>query len=789
MAERRHRQGNDVWRTRPAWGGGIALLVALTSVGTVGQGTPTFSVDDVSVTEGQSGQTFVDVIVRLTNPNATESSIGFTTNDDTALGGLLTASFPSAGPVTLGDGPSSPYEIPIAVSGVTGLLTSLSIFLESFNHSSPDDIDILLVSPSGEAMVLQSDAGPAVNPNTVNYGLRDYGPPITTTLLGGFYNPTSRGPADVFPAPAPAGPHAEAVPEGTATLSSAFGGTNPVGTWRLYMWDDEAGGTGSVNRVVLTTGVPEPGKDYADVFGRLTFPAGVTARTVRVAVTGDTTVEPDETFFISLGVPVNGVIGDGRGDVTIRNDDGGSGGLPPTTVNDAYQAFANTQLSVPAPGVLANDMTNLGGTMSAQVVTPPSLGSLTMASDGSFAYIPRPGVGGIDSFTYRAVNAAGEGNFATVTITINAARPTAANDRYNATLFQRFVARSASNGLLSNDLSNGGGPMTVVLVDAPTRGTVRVAPDGGFVYTPTDRNGIVQDSFTYRAVNSFGESDVAKVDIIDDALEGLVRVAEMLADGVDRTVTMRFDPPSGPAPSQYALTGGTQPGETLAVLPTGSPYPIFRFTTPLTGSYFVRMHPLDGLTLGGASNEVPLHLNTTVTPSAPVHLLGAVDGSNLTLAWKNTYGGGIPTDTFLRVSGALSLTVPLGPTETFTYTPVPSGTYTFEVFNGNSGGVSAASNAVTLTFPGPCAPPQMPENFLLYVTGRILGAIWDLPANGPAPNGYLLHVTSPIFTGSVPLRTTNIRAQAVPGAYSVSLEATTDCGSSARTPAQTVVVR
>jgi hypothetical protein len=201
------------------------------------------------------------------------------------------------------------------------------------------------------------------------------------------------------------------------------------------------------------------------------------------------------------------------------------------------------------------------------------------------------------------------------------------------------------------------------------------------------------------------------------------------------------------------------------------------------------MHSLLGTSQSGPSNEVPLHVNTTVTPSAPANLLGAVDGSNLTLAWKNTFVGGIPTNTFLRVTGDASVTIPLGPTETFTYSPVPAGQYSFEVLSANAGGVSAASNKVTLAFPGSCSPPQMPTKFLLSVNGLRMGAIWDLPLAGPAPSGYTLNVTSPVFTGRVPnIRTTNIRAQVVPGAYTASLEATSACGASARTPTQTVVV-
>jgi hypothetical protein len=166
-----------------------------------------------------------------------------------------------------------------------------------------------------------------------------------------------------------------------------------------------------------------------------------------------------------------------------------------------------------------------------------------------------------------------------------------------------------------------------------------------------------------------------------------------------------------------------------------------------------------------------------------------MDGSSLTLAWKNTFRGGIPTNSVLRVTGSASATVPLGQTETFSFSPVPPGTFTFEVLNGNAGGVSAASNAVTLTSPGICNPPEMPEDFLLYVNGLVLGAVWDLARGGPAPNGYLLNVTSPVFTGSVPLSGRSIEATVPPGTYTASVQATATCGASAVTPVQTVVVQ
>jgi hypothetical protein len=186
------------------------------------------------------------------------------------------------------------------------------------------------------------------------------------------------------------------------------------------------------------------------------------------------------------------------------------------------------------------------------------------------------------------------------------------------------------------------------------------------------------------------------------------------------------------------------------------------------------------------------------------------DGSSLTLAWKNTFTGGIPTNTILQVTGDANVTLPLGLIDTFSYPAVPAGTYTFAVLNGNSV-LGPLSNGITLTFPATCTPPQTPENFLLYIpqtpasptstaapshtpqdirplAGSLLGAIWDLPLIGAAPSGYRLDITSAIFTGSLPIAQRSISAPVPPGPYTMSVRATNACGVSPPSPPQTVTV-
>ena len=99
--------------------------------------------------------------------------------------------------------------------------------------------------------------------------------------------------------------------------------------------EGNSGTTNAVFTVTLSAAAPFPvtvnyatangtataGSDYAAQAGNLTFTAGQTSKTISVPVQGDTTVEPDETFFVNLSSAAGGVIGNPQGTGTILNDD------------------------------------------------------------------------------------------------------------------------------------------------------------------------------------------------------------------------------------------------------------------------------------------------------------------------------------------------------------------------------------------------------------------------------------------------------------------------------------
>jgi Bacterial Ig domain/FG-GAP repeat len=167
--------------------------------------------------------------------------------------------------------------------------------------------------------------------------------------------------------------------------------------------------------------------------------------------------------------------------------------------NDAYVTNQNTTLTVnAAAGVLANDANPGGVTLTAQLVDGPAHGSVTLNGDGSFTYVPDTGFTGADSYSYRARQPDGVlSSLATVTITVRPL-PVAVNDSY-ATDQGVALTVNAATGVLANDTSGTGAPLTAALASGPANGTLTaLSPTGSFTYTPNP-GFFGQDTFRYTA--------------------------------------------------------------------------------------------------------------------------------------------------------------------------------------------------------------------------------------------------------------------------------------------------
>src|ERR1041385_7722968 len=108
---------------------------------------------------------------------------------------------------------AAPYPSEIEVSGLSGIVTHVTVDLYGLYHEFMGDIDILLAGPQGESAVLMSDAGDACSPRGVNISFDDGKSLLSRYSSGGCpvsnsgYAPTDYldKPQDSFPAPAPLG--------------------------------------------------------------------------------------------------------------------------------------------------------------------------------------------------------------------------------------------------------------------------------------------------------------------------------------------------------------------------------------------------------------------------------------------------------------------------------------------------------------------------------------------------------------------------------------------------------
>jgi subtilisin-like proprotein convertase family protein len=147
--------------------------------------------------------------------------------------------------ITINDNAAaSLYPSAIVVLPTDGTITKVTAAIYGLTHVRQNDLDILLVGPSGQKVLLMSDVGGSASAVGVNLTFDDTAATSLTTdavsIPTGTYKPSNSGTSpDPFSAPAPAAPY-------DLTLS-VFNGTNPTGTWSLYVMDDRLNNTGSIS--------------------------------------------------------------------------------------------------------------------------------------------------------------------------------------------------------------------------------------------------------------------------------------------------------------------------------------------------------------------------------------------------------------------------------------------------------------------------------------------------------------------------------------------------------------
>ena len=185
----------------------------------------------------------------------------------------------------------------------------------------------------------------------------------------------------------------------------------------------------------------------------------------------------------------------------------------PLAGDDSYSTPQDSVLSIPAPGLLANDLDSDGDSLFVLIQSFPSHGALHQDLDGGFTYQPAAGFQGLDSYTYMASDGKLNSGVVTVTINVNHTNhaPLAGDDSYS-TARNTVLQVNPTQGVLNNDVDIDGDLLTAIVVSQPQHGTLHALPDGSFTYTPAlDYAGL--DDFTYKATDSALASSTVTVTI------------------------------------------------------------------------------------------------------------------------------------------------------------------------------------------------------------------------------------------------------------------------------------
>jgi hypothetical protein len=225
---------------------------------------PSVSVNDVSVTEGNSGTKTVQFTVSLSAGSSATVTVNYATANGTAQAG--SDYIAALGTLTFSPG-SVQRTVSITINGDTTVEPNETLLLKLSNPTGAT-----LGDSQGVASIVNDDSAalPSLRINDV---------PVTEGNSG-TVNATF-----------------------TVTLSAASSQTVGVS----YATADGTATAAS--------------GDYANQVGSLSFSPGQTVKTIAVVVRGDTAAEANETFFVNLSSPTNATLADAQGRGTIMNND------------------------------------------------------------------------------------------------------------------------------------------------------------------------------------------------------------------------------------------------------------------------------------------------------------------------------------------------------------------------------------------------------------------------------------------------------------------------------------
>jgi hypothetical protein len=388
-------------------------------------------------------------------------------------------------------------------------------------------------------------------------------------------------------------------------------------------------------------------EDYIAATGGVVIPAGATSAQAAVTIKGDVSFEGDETVNVTLSNPIGAVLGDASGTLTIVNDE------PIVTFADAYSTPYLTPLSLPAPGVMANDNPHGSPTMTAVLTSNVAHGTLSLSGNGAVSYVPDAWFVGVDQFTYRTQTSNGPGNSATVSITVLA--PTTVQPPSGL----RVAAMSGNRVTFRwNAPPIGPAPVGYQLEGGVAAGQPIVALPTGLA-APIVEIAAPTGSFFVR-VRSLGAGGpsgpsneiLAHIGVPAAPSPPSVLQAVSVGDTVHLAWTPTFE---GGAPSGFVLDVG---GSLAAAIPLPNLERV-SFAGAPGGSYTLAMRAVNAGGSSAPTAPVPLPVPGACAgpPGPPTNLLAYVAGGTTIVVWDPPASGSPATSYLVTVPGIGALPV------------------------------------------------------------------------------------------------------------------------------------
>ena len=343
-------------------------------------------------------------------------------------------SVPATGTGGAGDaGKATPYPSTITVAGEGRSLTKVTVTLHGLTHAFLSDLDVLLVAPSGQSVLLLSDVGPsddAVTDVTLTFDDAAAMPVPTSgsTIPSGTCRPTSveDGDPDAFPPPAPA--------TGTpwATALGALTGHDPNGTWSLYVVDQYEIDTGTIAggwslTIDAAGATPSPTATAAATASPTVAPTTTApvADPTTTAPTGTATVTTTPIATVTPAPP--SASSPALAAAPTAAGAAGPGAPLPNRRPTARGDRAATAAGVPVALVVTDNNSDPDDDpLTIKEVRPPHHGTARCEPVDARAfrrrwrcvYTPAPGFAGTDDFAYAVADPSGETSTATVHVAV-----------------------------------------------------------------------------------------------------------------------------------------------------------------------------------------------------------------------------------------------------------------------------------------------------------------------------------------------------------------------------------